>query len=85
MTARSLIITFTDTDGDEFPIRVPGECDPNSSMDREAVANAALTRLDDFIEDGELIPSCPVRPTMIESPDLWRVNYATGEIEREES
>lgn len=83
MPAPSLIVTFTDTDGDEFPIRVPGECDPNSSLDREAVANAALTRLDDFIENGELIPSCPVKATEIAAPGLWRVDYATAEVERE--
>lgn len=79
MPAPSLIVTFTDTDGDEFPIRIVGTCDRHSQLDREQAARIALTRLDDLIEAGELIPSCPVRATTLESPCKWRVDYKTGE------
>jgi hypothetical protein len=84
MPAPSLIVTFTDTEGDEFPIRIMGTCDPNSQLDREQAARIALTRLDDLIEDGELIPSCPVKATEIAASGLWRVDYATAEVKREE-
>ena len=59
MPAPSIIVTYTDQDGDEFPVRVPvSRATPRSYVEREA--NEILKAL---IIDGTWTPQHPLRIT----------------------
>lgn len=59
MPAPSIIVTYTDQDGDEFPVRVPvSRSTPRSYVEREA-----QEVLDAAVVDGSLKPTMPVRLT----------------------
>lgn len=65
MPAPFTIVTFTDADGDEFPVRLhfpPAEY----AYERAMEARAAHKELDFLIEKGELNPTMPVKITKVE-------------------
>jgi hypothetical protein len=60
MPLPSTIVTFTDADGDEFPVRVPGL---GGERFQETVDKAARLILDDFVDSGDYKPTLPVSIT----------------------
>jgi hypothetical protein len=65
MPAPFIIVTFKDADGDEFPIRVPGNF-AWSGGDRVMVIDAAHHTMRELIDAGELRPTYPVTVAEIE-------------------
>jgi hypothetical protein len=64
MPAPSTIVTFTDAEGDEFPVRIWAVERPDLSL--ATIKRAAWQELGVFVENGELRPTMPVRITKVE-------------------
>lgn len=62
MAAPFMLVTFTDAEGDEFPIRVEGMW---TKGQRQKLLEEAQHRLDQFIDAGDLRPTQPVKPTSV--------------------
>jgi hypothetical protein len=62
MPAPSTIVTFTDADGDEFPVRLYGHA-PEHDPQTEKRARQVLAEL---VEIEELAPTMPVKVTKVE-------------------
>lgn len=66
MPAPSTIVTFTDADGDEFPVRLPGR--PAQGLwERGMEGRAAERELDEQVERGDCNPTMPVTITKVEA------------------
>lgn len=63
MPAPFTVVTFIDSDGDEFPIRVNGWW---TRGERPKLIVEARRLLDDFVERGELKPSEPLTKAKVE-------------------
>jgi hypothetical protein len=65
MASPSTIITFTDADGDEFPVRlpVPG---PRNPAEQDRYEFAARRDLEQHIAEGIAAPTMPVKVTKVE-------------------
>lgn len=66
MPAPFTIVTFADTDGDLFPVRVDGHFDPGFGPDYVRVVDLAAFELCRLVDAGELRPTYPVTVTDIE-------------------
>jgi hypothetical protein len=65
MPAPSTLVTFTDADGDEFPVRIYGS--PATHSERKVLQElTARDYLRRFIEADELRPTMPVKVTKVE-------------------
>lgn len=60
MPAPCMIVTFTDADGDDFPVRVPGDYSP-TGPERGAVVKAARAEAQRMIDAGEWRPTLPLK------------------------
>jgi hypothetical protein len=65
MTAPSTLVTFTDADGDEFPVRlpVPG---PRNPAEQDSYEFAARRELEQHIAEGIADPTMPVKISKVE-------------------
>lgn len=62
MPGPSTIVTFTDADGDEFPIRIYGHWGEEDPMTEDWARKV----LGQFIENGDFKPTMPVRVAKVE-------------------
>jgi hypothetical protein len=60
------IVTFTDADGDEFPVAIPGYV---TGWSREEIEAEARAHVDELVESGDWRPTLPLTLANIDEPE----------------